>query len=90
MGRLNREQLAMRKRIDGLIFSLFKEAGTWEDDQYRAFHSAYWQFANEEDGDDDFAEWAENSLGGQITLVFRELRLMSIEDKKRIHKAVSK
>ena len=87
MGRLSREQLAMRKKIDGFIFSLFKEAGTWDDDEHKIFHSTYWQFAEDEDS---YIKWAERMLEGQTTNIFEELRLMSIEDKKRIHKAVSK
>ena len=87
-GRLTKEQSEVKKSIVAVIFSLFKEAGTWDDDEHRVFHSQNWEWENEEDGDARFVKWAENSLENQITHIFRELRELDILDKKRLYKAV--
>ena len=83
-GRLTKEQSNIKDSIKGLIYTLFQQSGTWDDEEFTVFHSSRSLFTDRS----EFEAWLENDCGGRIMLIFEKLEAMDLESKKRLYKAV--
>ena len=83
-GRLTKEQSNIKDSIKGLIYTLFQQSGTWDDEEFTVFHSSRSLFTDRS----EFEACLENDCGGRIMLIFEKLEAMDLESKKRLYKAV--
>tara|TARA_R110000744_G_scaffold158843_2_gene274894 strand:+ start:534 stop:794 length:261 start_codon:yes stop_codon:yes gene_type:complete len=86
MGRLSREQLEIKKRMKGFVFTLFQEAGAWNDSEYQMLRDSRKNY----DTDDEHLEGEQDRISSWVKGILADLKKEDINDLKRTYGALIK